>query len=53
MPIVLAKNSLSKDQLNNVVMRSDKAHAKTVYQVGYGVSPTVMHKIIEKMGLNR
>ena len=52
-PIVLATNSLTNDQLNAVVKNATNAqNVKKVYQVGHGVDPLKVVKVIaESLGL--
>ena len=52
-PIVLATDSISKEQLNQLVLNADKDAAKTVYQIGNGVARSVMETVVTKLGLNK
>ncbi len=52
-PIVLATDSISKEQLNQLVLNADKTSAKTVYQIGNGVARSVMETVVTKLGLNK
>ena len=52
-PIVLATDSISKEQLNQLVLNADKDADKTVYQIGNGVARSVMETVVTKLGLNK
>lgn len=51
-PIVLATDKISDEQLNQLVLNSNKSVDGTVYQIGNGVARTVMEKVVTKLGLN-
>ena len=51
-PIVLATDSISEEQLNQLALNSNKAATGTVYQIGNGVARSVMEKVVTRLGLN-
>ena len=48
-PVVLATKSLSTDQVNALELKAQSA--KNVYQVGYGVEPSVVKTVAQRLGL--
>ena len=50
-PIVLATDSISKEQLNQLVLNANNPGV-TVYQIGNGVARSVMEKVVTRLGLN-
>ena len=51
-PIVLATDSISEEQLNQLALNSNKSTTGTVYQIGNGVARSVMEKVVTRLGLN-
>ena len=53
-PIVLATDKITDEQLNQLVINSNKRLTdRTVYQIGEGVAEKVMQTVVTKLGLNK